>query len=135
MLKYFKTKKQMSKFRLKKSTHYKIEKGGKVIHNGIMTDELALEFLRINPEQRILLFGEYPENWKELLEGGAADKEEAQDMDDDNDSGEGCSECDRKKELMEINFNDLKKMYPDIPAPVGTKKIELVEAIIESERD
>ncbi|PZR18862.1 MAG: hypothetical protein DI539_16110 [Flavobacterium psychrophilum] len=39
---------------------------GQFITNTVLTDELALEFLKSNPN-RISMFSEYPENWKELI--------------------------------------------------------------------
>lgn len=59
----------MSNFTIKNNKYYRLEKGSsKTINNNIITDELALEFLRIDPS-RIRLFEIYPENWEELLEG------------------------------------------------------------------
>lgn len=58
----------MTQFELDKtSVIYKVEKGkGETISNDKMTDELAIQFLTINPD-RIRLFSKYPENWKELI--------------------------------------------------------------------
>lgn len=39
---------------------------GQFITSAVLTDELALEFLKSNPN-RISMFSEYPENWKELI--------------------------------------------------------------------
>lgn len=59
---------KMTNFELKKpQVIYKIEKGkGFTISNDTMTDELAIYFLKVNPD-RIELFSKYPENWKELI--------------------------------------------------------------------
>jgi len=67
----------MSQFRLSSPKgHYKIKKGARsTIHNGNLTDELAIEFLKISHE-RIKLFSEYPSNWKELVEGNKETDEE-----------------------------------------------------------
>ncbi|WP_339875219.1 hypothetical protein [Olleya marilimosa] len=55
-------------FQLKKAqVIYKLQKGSPVtISNLKMTDELAIDFLKINSE-RIKLFSKYPENWLELI--------------------------------------------------------------------
>lgn len=55
-------------FQLKKAqVIYKLQKGSpKTISNQKITDELAIEFLKINPE-RLRLFSKYPENISELI--------------------------------------------------------------------
>jgi hypothetical protein len=39
---------------------------GQFITNAVLTDALAIEFLKVNPN-RISMFSEYPDNWRELL--------------------------------------------------------------------
>ncbi len=41
---------------------------GQFISNANITDELAIEFLKINPN-RISMFEVYPDNWKDLVQG------------------------------------------------------------------
>lgn len=41
---------------------------GQFISNANITDDLAIEFLKVNPN-RISMFEAYPENWKELVQG------------------------------------------------------------------
>lgn len=62
-------KKGKTNFRFKKpNVQYKNKKGAtSTISNNVMTDELALEFLKTNPS-RIILFSEYPKDWRKLIE-------------------------------------------------------------------
>lgn len=56
---------------------YKLHKGsGVLISNAKMTDELAVEFLKIDPA-RIKHFSIYPENWLELVGTEEAEQAEA----------------------------------------------------------
>jgi hypothetical protein len=68
MLNYLKRHYKLTSFQLSKpNVIYKVQKGSAVtISNEKMTDELAIEFLKINPE-RISLFSVYPDNYKELI--------------------------------------------------------------------
>lgn len=68
MLNYLKNHYKVVNFELKKpQVIYKLQKGSaKTISNAKMSDELALEFLKIKNE-RIELFSKYPENWVELI--------------------------------------------------------------------
>lgn len=68
MLNYLKNIYMTSQFQLRKpSVIYKIRKGfGETISNQKMTDELAIQFLKVKKE-RIELFAKYPENWLELI--------------------------------------------------------------------
>lgn len=71
-----------SNFRLRKDINYvSVEFGGKMFNNANITDELALEFLKNNPN-RIEVFEVYPEDWegqvksfsKEATEGAEGEK-------------------------------------------------------------
>jgi hypothetical protein len=68
MLNYLKQIYMKSQFQFKApSVMYKVQKGsGKTISNDTMTDELAIEFLKVKPS-RIDLFSKYPDNYKELI--------------------------------------------------------------------
>ncbi|KQC33407.1 hypothetical protein AAU57_08830 [Nonlabens sp. YIK11] len=104
-----------SKFQLNKpQVIYKIEKGGsRTISNQNMTDELAVEFLNINPD-RIRLFSKYPENYSEML-----DQKEGEN-DDNNSSG-----------LEQFKLSELRELYPQIKA---TSKVDFI-AKVESKNE
>lgn len=68
-------KKRNSKFTIKEGVPFlQMDFGSSVLfNNNSITDELAIEYLRINPNERISNFSTYPENWEEMIE-----KEEAE---------------------------------------------------------
>ena len=68
MINFLKNEYKVVNFQLKKPfVIYKLQKGStQTISNQIMSDELAIEFLKIKKE-RIDLFSKYPENWLELI--------------------------------------------------------------------
>ena len=108
----------MTQFELKKPfVIYKLQKHNpQTISNDKMTDELAIAFLKINPD-RIELFGKYPDNWKELI------------GDESNVSTEKkpCNDCKKKSKLLNTNMNDLREQYPTIKA---TSKKDFVDQIL-----
>lgn len=67
----------VSKFKMRNNTGvHQISFGsGLFISNGNLTDELAFDFLKENPN-RISLFEVFPEDWKELLNGENEAKKE-----------------------------------------------------------
>ena len=89
-------------FKFKRAVaQYKNRKGDKTaISNSNLTDEKAIEFLRTNPD-RISLFSEYPENWRELIE----DTPEL--------PGPNFEE---RQQLMEFSLKELREMYPETKA-------------------
>lgn len=126
----------MTSFKLKKpQVIYKMKKGSATtISNPKMTDELAIEFLSIRPE-RIELFSEFPENWKDLIKGQAepeASKEEPCDCDEEHE--EPCEDCLREK-LKGMKVNELSKAYPDIQyyGVEGMTKDKFIDLVIEAE--
>lgn len=70
-------KEGLQRFTNMENTNFKLREGigakqmdfgsSQFISNDNMTDELAIKFLKGNP-QRISMFGEFPKNYKELLE-------------------------------------------------------------------
>lgn len=107
----------MSNFRIKKNGYYRLSKeSGKTINNNIITDELAIEFLQINPE-RITLFESYPENWKELISKPEAEAVVEETMED------GVE----RELLMEMKMYELREKYPDIKE---TSKDGFITAIL-----
>lgn len=112
----------MTQFELKNpKRYYKLEKGSSIVINqSIMTDEKAIQFLKINPE-RIQLFSKYPSNWKKLIENGLdsenPEKKEVRfaieaEM-------ETLAESKKQNtltedELNEMSLKDLRELYPDI---------------------
>lgn len=87
----------MSNFQLKGNSYYRISKdSSKTINNNIITDELAIEFLQVNPE-RIKLFAKYPENWQELIGEEETVEQEVE-----------------REELMKLKMYELREQYPDI---------------------
>lgn len=63
-----------SQFKMRNTGVHQISFGsGLMISNTNMTDQLAIMFLKENPN-RISLFEIYPENWKELLSNDESDK-------------------------------------------------------------
>ena len=119
---YFK----MTNFKFKSPlAQYKNKKGDtSTISNSNMNDEKAIEFLRTRPE-RIELFVEYPENWKELLSnevpfgvGNDVKKIDVVEPEEiKGDCDEDCDECDeckekKKKELESFSLPELREKYP-----------------------
>ena len=94
----------MSNFKLKKDVGVKQMSFGssEFISNDNITDEKAIEFLKINPN-RSILFEVIPENWKELIEG-----EEKTDAD--------------------LSLSELREKYPDIKANSQAKFLEKLAA-------
>ncbi|OCK42527.1 hypothetical protein BA195_10145 [Tenacibaculum soleae] len=68
MLNFLKKHYKVVNFELAKpSVIYKLKKGSSItISNSTLTDELAIEFLKLRKE-RIKLFSKYPSNWLELI--------------------------------------------------------------------
>lgn len=120
MINYLKNLKDMSKFELKNPVAiYRMQKGrAERITQSILTDDMAIEYLSINPE-RIVLFGRYPDNWEQLI--GLAPEDEAED--------EECSDCLRDK-LNKISMKKLKADYPEIPIIFAMKKADLIDEIV-----
>lgn len=95
--------------------YYRLEKGkAGTISNGQMTNELAIEFLSIDPT-RIRLFSKYPENWREQISTGKLEKENAEKV--------------TKEELEAKKYNELAKAYPE-HFKIGIKKQELIKSIL-----
>lgn len=123
----------------KENAHYKNKKGDRVtISNSNMTDEKAIEFLKINPE-RISLFSKYPDNWKELI--GIKKKKKSRQIFDievidaihendccEEEHDEPCEECKEKKkaELNEMSLKELREAYPEIKSNSKEKFIDKI---------
>lgn len=113
----------MSNFKLKKDLTYRIERGqADTINNEIMTDELAVRFLKVRPE-RIELFLYWPENWEDLLQDKTPiDIVEEIKEERPNDEGlEDSAPVDKaalRKELKALKAPELRARYPQYK---GTK--------------
>ena len=108
---------------------YKVQKGGSsTISNDKMTDELAIEFLSINPE-RIELFSNFPDNWKELIEGEDEWQELQEEDCCEDDDEEPCVECMRPA-LEAMKMKELKAEYPMIAVEFGQKKVDFINKIL-----
>lgn len=132
MISVLKNKYKMTNFKLiKPFVIYKLQKGSpKTISNDTMTDELAIEFLQIDPA-RIAVFSQYPENWEELITPTAPEAAKVdEDCCDDEHEGKPCTDC-MEKSLRKLKMKELKEQYPEVPTPFGMKKDELIEAIIQ----
>lgn len=94
-----------STFLLKKSISARPMKFGSnvMVSNANLTDELAIEFLQINPN-RISLFEKYPENWRELI-GIFSDEQAAGDEDGIAAHVVTQDELDENPELAEAGVN------------------------------
>lgn len=105
---------KMEQFKFKKpKAQYKNKKGDSVtISNSTMTDEKAIEFLKTNPE-RISLFSDYPENWKELLTIGIVE-ETAEELE---------VRLAIEAEMKEVNNGKVSKPKPE-PEPETESDIE-----------
>lgn len=67
MINYLRNYLNMSDFELKGNGYYRLSKqSSKTINNNIISNELAIEFLRLNPD-RIRLFSKYPKNWRTIV--------------------------------------------------------------------
>lgn len=108
MILTLKRKYEMSQFTIKGNKYYRLSKdSSKTINNNIITDDLAIEFLKIDPN-RIKLFEVYPDNWKELV---------------------GVEEEKEDKDLMDYKLSELREMYPDVKQEFGQSKADFVEKI------
>ncbi|OAB78777.1 hypothetical protein [Cochleicola gelatinilyticus] len=117
---------KMTQFQLKKpQVIYKLEKGSSItISNSKMSDELAIAFLKINPN-RLELFSKYPENVKELI--GAEETGDNTENEEVKTDKKPCSDCKKKSKLLNTNMNDLRAKYPEIMA---TSKKDFVDQIL-----
>lgn len=108
----------MTNFEIK--GYYRFSKdSARVINNNIMTDELAVEFLKIDPT-RIRLFTKYPSNWEELI----GEKPEAKQED------EAVVDGAFKEELSKYKMKELREMYPTVPQSFGISKKEFIIEIL-----
>ncbi len=122
----------MSNFELKNNAYYRLAKGdSRTINNNIITDQLALEFLKINKE-RIKLFSKYPSGWEDMLtaENKEVKEDEVIELTQDQEA--------QKKHLMKYKFSELREKYPDVKAEFGGSKASFIDRIItqkENEND
>ncbi|MFC6858790.1 hypothetical protein ACFQHQ_05310 [Zunongwangia atlantica 22II14-10F7] len=119
----------MSNFELKNNAYYRLQKGdSRTINNNIITDQLAIEFLRINKE-RIKLFSKYPDNWEDMLtvENKEVKEDEVIELNEDQEA--------QKKHLMKYKFSELREKYPDVKAEFGGSKSSFIDRIITQKED
>ncbi len=124
---------------------YKIKKGDKVtIHNGNITDEKAIEFLKARPS-RIELFSEYPEDIEGILKFGSLEAYEAVKAEEESiakaaagDEDKSDTILDSVKELADIineeslsmlSMDELRNRYPDIHT---RSKDDFIQMVLES---
>lgn len=129
----------MSNFELKgDSMTYRIsKKSPKIINNNIITDELAIEFISVYPEKRILKFSKYPKNWKELVEEYLGqeivepepEKPETEQSNIDIEDEQQINAI--RESLRERKMHELRTLYPDIKA---TSKEDFIDEIIKIEQ-
>lgn len=70
-------KKQSSQFKIRKDISFlQMDFGSSILfNNDTITDELALQYLKINP-RRIVNFETYPKDWEKLLEKETSNKKQ-----------------------------------------------------------
>jgi hypothetical protein len=130
MIRKLKKHMNMSDFELKGNAYYRLsKKTTKTINNKNITNDLAIEFLTIDPS-RIRLFEKYPENWEELLSDEPI-KEESAPEEEHIDSYE---EQLKRSELYNTKLKDLKKLYPKIKFSVGMSKDDFITEILKLEK-
>lgn len=110
MLNYLKNHYKVVNFELAKpSVIYKLQKGSsRTISNSILTDELAIDFLKIRKE-RIELFSKYPSNWLELIgesESEAAPKPKRKYTKRKPSAKKTCKTCKQKKITKKDNADE-----------------------------
>lgn len=100
------------------------------ISNHSMTDEKAIAFLKANPN-RIVMFSQFPDNWKELISGAESVQLDLVEViaDVESEDKPPCPPCFKKK-LKAKKMAELKEEYPEVKTTFGMKKVELIEAII-----
>jgi hypothetical protein len=122
---YFK----VSNFEIQGNKYYRISKrDGKTINNNIITDELAIEFLK-EDSSRIKLFSKYPVNWLKMLEdedeydadGQVVEEEKEEDTEEVKEYKE-----DSRIELEQYKLKELRELYPDIKAVAKADFIDKV---------
>jgi len=114
----------MSNFELKNNAYYRLQKGdSRTINNNIITDQLAIQFLKIN-KNRIKLFSKYPENWEGMLslENKEVKEDEVIELTQDQEA--------QKKHLMKYKFSELREKYPEVKAEFGGSKSSFIDRII-----
>lgn len=125
----------MSKFEIRGNKYFRLSReNGKTINNNIMTDELALEFLKINPE-RINLFSKFPKNWEEML--GIDNSEAVEEVEDTVEPVQetdpvSYTEEEKKEQLRKYKLRELRTMYPDVKEEFGGTKEDFITQIINS---
>lgn len=130
MIKNIKKSIDMTNFELKGNKYFRISKeSGKVINNNIMSDDLALEFLK-EDEIRISYFSKYPDNWREMLENGVEDDSDNDDSDDDNKVIE--DEAKKREALHKLKLKELKSHYPNVEWKVGMTKEDYITKILKA---
>lgn len=129
MLMTLKNRYKMSSFELKGNAYYRFDKStSRTINNRIMTDELALAFLKQKPE-RIRLFAKYPEDWEDQIAL----------LDDEDETQEEvyvdtAEEQQKRAELYDYKLSELRENYEDIKFKVGMSKEDFITKILEKER-
>lgn len=119
----------MTQFKLKRAiAHYRVKKGeNKVIHNNNMSDELAIEFLRVDKE-RIILFDKYPSNWENLVDGEEETEEQKSARLEAEAEKEAADEgSESREELLKLTMTELREKYPHIKA---RSKVEFVSELL-----
>lgn len=134
MINFLKKEYNMSEFKLKGNKHFRISnKGSKVINNNIMTDELAIEFLKVD-ESRIRLFSNYPEKYLEMIKGEEVnDVKDSEEVNDVKDTKEDVIDNSKEREaLHNIKLKELKQHYPNVEWKVGMTKEDFITLILKN---
>lgn len=99
----------MSNYELTGNAYYRLSKdSSETINNNIITDDLAEEFLRLDPT-RIRLFDKYPADWEIRIDVDAAIEAAENEVEDFDPIGR----LDRLQ-LEGYKLPELREMYPNI---------------------
>lgn len=93
------------------------------IHKGNITDEKALELLKKNPK-RIVLFSQFPKNWKTLTETGL----ESAEIEKDEDIIETI-----KLGLYDVPVEEMRGLLASVDVKTNAKKVETLQKLVDSQ--
>lgn len=120
----------MTNFEIRGNKYFRLSKeDNRVINNNVMTDELALDFLRIDPK-RIDLFSKFPTEWESLLDNKEEAEEEVEEVKEEVEEAKPSLERDA---LNKMKLKELREVYPQIEWKIGDSKSDFITKILKEE--
>jgi hypothetical protein len=131
---------EMTNFELKGNKYYRVsQEDNRVINNNIMSDELALDFLKVDLT-RIRFFAKYPSDWEALINAPVeevvedASEEVSEEVSEDatEDKVEDSPSLERES-LREYKMKELRDLYPDVKQSFGGTKDDFITEILKAQ--